>query len=240
MAGERPGLIELRPAQLPRTAVHQCGSLIDTVREELEMGTTGLDQLVVRMLEAACRRMWGFPPRMIPFIVGRMGAVRAVAWFARNMPRYLSTLRVLGPVRTHLACVTISLRNGCTYCAYGHAYALELFHLRDHGRLFPTSAAEMADWIGLDGRELRDRLRALLQQAGLHVEALWVDRTLDLMDGAGPMDAAEARIAHLVRMVGTMNGIATDNHVAPDEAQSPINKDVALKARYTTLRAGVA
>lgn len=47
-------------------------------------------------------------------------------------------------------------------------------------------------------------------------------------------------IAHLVRMVGTMNGIATENDVACDEAQSPINKDVALKARYTTLRAGVA
>ena len=181
------------------------------------MDATGLDRLVVRMLQAACRVMWGFPPRMIPFIVGRMGAVRAVVWFARNMPRYMSTLKVLGPVRTHLACVTISLRNGCSYCAYGHAYALELFHLRD-----------------------RDRLRAVLQQAGLHVEALWVDRTLDLVAGAGPMDAAEARIAHLVRMVGTMNGIATANDVPCDEAQSTINKDRALKARYTTLRAGVA
>ncbi|MBN9096627.1 MAG: hypothetical protein J0I49_00695 [Pseudonocardia sp.] len=204
------------------------------------MDATGLDRLVVRMLQAACRVMWGFPPRMIPFIVGRMGAVRAVVWFARNMPRYMSTLKVLGPVRTHLACVTISLRNGCSYCAYGHAYALELFHLRDRDRLFPIAAAEIAEWIDLDARQLRDRLRAVLQQAGLHVEALWVDRTLDLVAGAGPMDAAEARIAHLVRMVGTMNGIATANDVPCDEAQSTINKDRALKARYTTLRAGVA
>lgn len=204
------------------------------------MASTGLERLVVRILEAACRAMWGFPPRMIPFIVGRMGPLGSIGWFARNMPRYLVTLRVLGPVRTHLACLTISLRNSCTYCAYGHAYALELFHLRDHSRLFPTAAVEIVEWTDLDERNLRHRLREVLQQAGLHVEALWVDRTLDLMAGAGPMDAAEARIAHLVRMVGTMNGIATENDVAPDEAQSPINKDVALKARYTTLRAGVA
>ena len=197
-------------------------------------------RLVVRMLQAACRLMWGFPPRMIPFIVGRMGAVPAVVWFACNMPRYLSTLRVLGPVRTHLACVTISLRNGCTYCAYGHAFALELFYLRDRDRLFPIAATEIADWIDLDARELRDRLRSVLQQAGLHVEALWADRTLDLVAGSRPMDAAEARIAHLTRMVGTTNGIAVENDVQPDEAQSTINKDAALKARYTTLRAGVA
>jgi hypothetical protein len=84
------------------------------------------------------------------------------------------------------------------------------------------------------------RLRTVLQRAGLHVETLWVDRTLDLMAGARPMDAAEARIAHLVGMVGTMNGVAIENSVTPDQAQSSINKDVALKARYTTLRAGVS
>lgn len=204
------------------------------------MDGTGLDRLVVTVLQAACRLMWGFPPRMIPFIVERMGGLRSVLWFARNMPRYLTTLRVLGPVRTHLACVTISLRNGCSYCAYGHAYALELFHLRDRGRLFPVAATEIAGWTDLDARELRHRLCAVLAQAGLHVEALWVDRTLDLAAGAGPVDAAEARVAHLVRMVSTMNGIATANGVPHDEAQSTINKDRALKARHMTLRAGVA
>jgi hypothetical protein len=204
------------------------------------MDASDLDRLVIRMLQCACHRMWGFSPRMVPFMVARMGALRAALWFGRNMTRYLTTLRLLGPVRTHLACLTISLRNGCTYCSFGHAYALELHHLRDRDRLFPVSADEIAGWTDLDPRGLAVRLRTVLQQAGLHVEALWVDRTLDLMTGVRPIDAAEARIAHLVGMVGTINGVAIESSIVPDEAHSSINKDGALKARYTTLRAPVA
>jgi hypothetical protein len=131
------------------------------------------------------------------------------------------------------------MRNGCTYCAYGHAFALELIYLRDRGHLFPVDARTIATWQDVDPRELARRLRTVLQEAGLHAETLWVDRTLALADGAGPADADEARIAHLIRMIGRMNRIAVEAGVEADEAQNPINKSVALKQRYAELRAAV-
>ncbi|OLT21947.1 hypothetical protein BJF78_33590 [Pseudonocardia sp. CNS-139] len=175
---------------------------------------------------------------MVPHIVHRMGPARALLWFAANFPRYLVTLHVLGPTRFHLACVVISLHNNCTYCAFGHAYALELVHLRDRGRLFPLDARVISGWLDLTPRELEQRLHALLRDAGLPVEAMWADRTLALARGIQhPVDAVEARIAHLVRMIGTINRIAVENHVEPDEAQNPVNKNAALKARYAEMRA---
>ena len=193
------------------------------------------DGVVVGVLGAACHRMWGFTPRMVPVIVDRMGPRRAVAWFAANMPRFLISLRVLGPVRTHLACIAISLRNGCSYCAFSHAYAVELIYLRDRDRLFPLTAATIATWLDMDGRQLRRRLRDVLQRAGLHAEWIWVDRTLDLAEGAQPADRAEARLAHLVRMVGTMNAIAIDGGIQPTGAHDPVNKDTELKARHAAM-----
>ncbi|TWF75600.1 AhpD family alkylhydroperoxidase [Pseudonocardia hierapolitana] len=197
-----------------------------------------LERFVARMLEALCREMWGFAPRMIPHIVRSLGPGRSVLWFAANMPRLLWTMYVLGPLRTHLAAVAVSLHNGCTYCAYGHAFALELIYLRDRGHLFPVDARTLSGWQDLPPRELGRRLRRVLQEAGLHAETLWVDRTLALAAGvARPVDADEARIAHLVRMVGRMNRIAVEAGVEPDEAQNPVNKDHRLKKRYTQLRA---
>lgn len=53
-------------------------------------------------------------------------------------------------------------------------------------------------------------LRGVLQEAGLHTEAVWVDITLRFLSGEqGPIDDYEARVAHLVRMVGEMNRVAT-------------------------------
>jgi alkylhydroperoxidase family enzyme len=200
-----------------------------------------LERLVTRLLEALCRVMWGFAPRVIPHIVRRLGPGHSMMWFAVNMPRLLGTMHVLGPLRTHLAAVAISLHNGCTYCAYGHAFALELIYLRDRGRLFPVDAHTLANWQDLPPRELAQRLRRVLQEAGLHVETLWVDRTLTLAAGTTrPVDADEARIAHLVRMLGRMNRIAVEAGVEPDEAQNPINKNAALKARHAALRAAAA
>jgi alkylhydroperoxidase family enzyme len=197
-----------------------------------------LERFVTRMLEALCRVMWGFAPRMIPHIVRNLGPGHSVLWFAANMPRLLWTMYVLGPLRTHLAAVAISLHNGCTYCAYGHAFALELIYLRDRGRLFPVDARTLAGWQDLPPRELGRRLRGVLEEAGLHAETLWVDRTLALASGVTrPVDADEARIAHLVRMLGRMNRIAVEAGVAPDEAQNPVNKDYGLKKRYAELRA---
>jgi alkylhydroperoxidase family enzyme len=202
------------------------------------MSRDELERFVTRMLESLCRVMWGFAPRMIPHIVRNLGPGHSVIWFAANMPRLLWTMRVLGPLRTHLAAAAISLHNGCTYCAYGHAFALELIYLRDRGRLFPVAAHTLAGWQDLPPRELAQRLRGVLQEAGLHAETIWVDRTLALAAGTTrPVDADEARIAHLVRMLGRMNRIAVDAGIDPDEAQNPINKDRGLKRRYAELRA---
>ncbi|MFR9806628.1 hypothetical protein ACL02T_30705 [Pseudonocardia sp. RS010] len=198
-----------------------------------------VDRVTVRVLEAGCRGMWGFAPRMIPHIVARMGALGALGWFFVNMPRYLVSMKVLGHERTHLAGMVISLYNGCHYCAYAHGYALELLYLRDRDRLFPLDARTLEGWLGLPPRQLADRVQEVLRAAGMQAEALWVDTTLGLLRGdQQPVDGAELRLAHLVRMFGTMNRIAVEaGCTEPDEAQNPVNKDRAVKERNAALRA---
>jgi hypothetical protein len=195
-------------------------------------------RLVVRGLESVCEIVWGFPPTLISLMVEHMGTLRAMAWFMTNMPRFLISRAVLGPVRVHLACVITSLRNSCLYCAYGHAYALELIYLRDHGRLFPLDAAMLDDWLGIDARAMRQRLHAVLVEAGLHAETIWADRILALAEGPQqPVDEAEARIAKIMRMVTTMNVIAVAGGAEPQEAHDPVNKNSAVKSRHAALRA---
>jgi hypothetical protein len=197
----------------------------------------GRDGLVVRLIGRMCAVMWGFTPDVVPAIVTSMGTGRAVRWFMANFPRYLVTLYVLGPVRTHLACLAISLFNGCTYCAYGRAHALELIYLRDRGRLFPVDACTLSAWRDLPRRELSLRLREVLQEAALHAEVIWVESALALVAGdCVPIDATESRIEHLCRMVSTMNRIAIEAGVQPDQAHDAVNKDVALKARLAELQ----
>jgi hypothetical protein len=201
------------------------------------MAVRRLDRLAVRLLERLGRQLWGFPPRLMAPIVDDLGALGALAWFVRNMPRYERTLRVLGPLRTHLACVVVSLFNGCRYCSYGHAYAVELIHLQERGTLFPVDAATMSGWTGLEPAELRQRFVEVLQQADRHGEVLWVDRTLALAGGAQrPVDAQEARVAHLVAMFGVLNAVGKAHDVEPDQAHDPRNKDAALTAHHRELR----
>jgi hypothetical protein len=97
------------------------------------------------------------------------------------------------------------------------------------------------DWIGLPPAELRRRMVEVLQQADLHSEMLWVDTTLALATGAQrPVDAREARIAHLVSMFRVLNDAGIAGDVEPDEAHDPLNKDVRLKSRHRELRAAPA
>jgi hypothetical protein len=205
------------------------------------MAGPGLDRLAVRLLEGLGERLWGFPPRLMAYIVDDLGAVGAVSWFARNMPRYEYTLRVLGPLRTHLTCTVVSLSNGCRYCSFGHAYAAELVYLQERGKVFPADALTMSGWVGLEPAELRQRMVEVLERADLHSEVLWVDRTLALVNGTQrPVDRDEARIAHLVRMFAMLNAVGIAGEVEPDEAHDPRNKDGALKARNAKLRGSVA
>ncbi len=205
------------------------------------MAERALDRLAVRVLEWLGQQLWGFRPRLMGPIVHQLGAVKALGWFVRNMPRYERTLRILGPLRTHMACTLVSLYNGCRYCSYGHAYAVELVHLEERGTLFPLDAHTVSDWIGLEPAELRQRMIDVLQQADLHGEALWVDRTLAMASGSQrPVDAAEARIAHLVSMFAVLNAVGKAGDVEPDEAHDPLNKDRDLKARHGALRRSAA
>lgn len=198
------------------------------------------EQRVAAALGALCRWMWHCSPRMIPRLVTRRGTLGSLMWFAGNMPRYMLTLHVLGPVRTHLACMALSMRNGCPYCAYGHAHALELIYFRDRRRLFPVDATTLAGWQGLPPRELTALLHQLLEQAGLHCETLWVDRVLDLAAGTQlPIDRAELRLAHLVRMVAVMNDAARGCPIAPGEAMDLVNRDIEVKTRWAAAMAAV-
>ncbi len=205
------------------------------------MAERALDRLAVRVLEWLGQQLWGFRPRLMGPIVHQLGAVKALGWFVRNMPRYERTLRILGPLRTHMACTLVSLYNGCRYCSFGHAYAVELIYLKERGALFPIDAHTVSDWIGLEPAELRQRMIDVLQQADLHGEALWVDRTLAMASGSQrPVDAAEARIAHLVSMFAVLNAVGKAGDVEPDEAHDPLNKDHDLKARHSALRRAAA
>jgi len=203
------------------------------------MAGRALDRMTVGMLQAGCRTMWGFAPLMIPPIVEAMGSLGALRWFVANMPRYLVTLHVLGGVRTHLAGLVVSLHNGCHYCAFGHGYALELLYLRDRNRLFPLDSRTLDAWMGLGPRRLAGQMQAVLREAGMQTEALWVDTTLGLVAGTQePVDRTELRLAHLVEVFGTMNRISVAAGCTDaDGAQDSVNKDHAVKERHAALRA---
>ncbi|WP_156993241.1 hypothetical protein [Pseudonocardia acaciae] len=191
------------------------------------------------MLERLGMHLWGFPPRLMAPIVGELGPVRALAWFAWNMPRYQRSLAALGPVRTHLICTTISLVNGCRYCSYGHAYALELAYLHEHGRLFPISKHRILLLRGQSPGTIRHHMVTAVQNAGLYAEARWLARAIELTvaDDRRPTDPDDTRISHLVTMFGVLNSVGIAHQTEPDQAHSPFNKDRALKLRHSTLRA---
>lgn len=205
------------------------------------MAGWGLDKVAVALLQGKPRRLWGFPSRLIPVLVQRLGAVRAMSWYLWNMPRYERTLEAFGALRIHLLSTTISLINGCRYSTFGHAYALQLVYLHERGELFPMDEHAIAGLQGLEQAQVRDRLAAALHGAGLDAEVRWIDRLVALAARDRlPVDQDDARIAHLIRMFTVLNacGIAAD--VQPDEAHDPLNKDEALKQRYLLLRASSA
>ncbi|WP_037081040.1 hypothetical protein [Pseudonocardia spinosispora] len=203
------------------------------------MHASMLDKAAVTALERLGTRLWGFPPNLMKPMVSQLGPVRALWWFARNMPRYQRTLRVLGPLRTHLLCVTISLLNGCAYCSHGHTYAFELVFLREHGKLFQRCPESLETLCGLPPAEIRMHMLEAAQQAGLHDDVRWVDRAmrLTLSPGQRPTETDDLRVAHLVRMFGVLNRVTIADKTPPDEAHDPINKDEDLKRHYQELQA---
>ncbi len=201
------------------------------------MAVRPLDRVAVRLLEALMRRRWGFAPTVVRPMVEQLGPAQSIRWLMGGNRRYETTLRTLGPLRTHVACTAIALLKGCRYCAYGHAYAVELHHLQLNDRLFPVDATTVAEWAGLPRAELRARLRDTLVEAELPVELIWVDRALELADGGRPIDEQEARIKHLVRILDNVTAVSLPARPAFDEAHDRLNKDVELRSRLAALRA---
>jgi hypothetical protein len=193
------------------------------------------------MLERLGNLMWGCTPRVMGPVVRQFGPARAVLWFCANMPRYLLTLRAFGGLRTHLVGTAISLIYGCPYCSYGEAYAFQLIHLRDRGKLFPLDEDEMGKLCGKPPAAIRHCLVSALRASGLHNEVPIVERTIALAAGADlrPTEPDEIRLAHLVRMLSVLNaaGIAESIDRVPGEALDPVNKDSGLKGEYAALRA---
>jgi alkylhydroperoxidase family enzyme len=196
-----------------------------------------VDRAAVGVLNALGRSLWGFPPRLMAALVDRGGALRTLAWFAANMPRYELTRRALGALRTHLITTSISLVNGCEYCAFGHGYAMELIYLREHGTLFPRSVDELLALRRHEPDEIRAELADALEAAGLPDEVPWIERAIALTAGTAQPTANDARLTHLVAMFALLNGTGIACGTEPDEAHDPVNKDVALKERLRSLRA---
>ena len=202
---------------------------------------TRIDRRASALLEWIGKRLWGFPPRLMPSIVRQLGGLGALRWFVSNMPRYEATLRAFGPVRTHLLCVMISLRNGCPYCTFGHAYALELAFLREHDALFPLDEQAIVELHHLEPDRIRDRMVEALRAANVADGVRWVDRVVTLSDPeVEALDADDRRVKHLVRMFGVLNSCGIADRIPPDEAHDPLNKDLGLKARYASLRAAAS
>ncbi len=172
----------------------------------------------------------------MPEIVERLGPVGALRWFAVHMPRYERTRGTFGALRTHLLGLEISLLNGCPYCTFGHAYAFELLYLEATGRLFPLDEHAIVGLQGTSEALLQRVLSEALERADLREEVPWLQNLLQLRNGKPPSTDADRRISHLLEMFGVLNACGISGRVDPDEAHDPINKDTALKARYTALR----
>jgi len=195
-----------------------------------------LDRLATRVLERIGLQLWGFRPRLMSFIVKDRGASSALAWFVTNMPRYETTLAREGAWRTHLWCTAISLENGCAYCTYGHAFALELVHLRDTGEPFAIKEDEFVALVNAEPAERRTAMKSAVINSGIDPRRTALDTLYKILDGATPENRTERRMTHLISMFAVLNMCGRTGCVRPDEAHDPINKDQALKLRYQALR----
>jgi hypothetical protein len=169
-------------------------------------------------------------------IVDQLGPLGSLGWFARNMPRYERTLRRYGPVRTHLLAMTVSLANGCPYCAYGHALAFELSYFRAYDTPFQLDENELVALHGRDLAEIKEQLLPVLRASEASAEVDWVERLTELLGGAEPVGPDDRRLAHIAAMLGALNACAIANNTPRDQAHDPINKDAELKQRYTAAR----
>ncbi len=189
---------------------------------------------ILRMLTGI---LWGEPPLLIETIVEHLGGFRALRWFAKNLPPYESTMKLLGPRRTHLLCIEASLLNGCAYCVHAHAYAFQLYYFGERKSLFPLDEHAMVALRDGTDAEVREKLHAALEETTLTQELadfneLWAMK----FSNAEARDDLHHRIRHILSMFETLNYCGIDAQTPFDHAHDPINKDAALKLRYAEAR----
>lgn len=197
----------------------------------------------VRLLEFIGSHLWSFKPNMMRHFVLEYGSVKAVVWFARNMPKYERILQNWGPVRTHLISTTLSTLQGCAYCTYGHAYALQLQYYKQTDRLFPLDEQTLFELHKVAEKDVFKQLSTALAEAGLQSEIQWLEKLASLRSMSPRQQQTAATenpdindLLHLLNMFAVLNYCGIKHQVVPDEAHDPINRDTALRARYAERR----
>lgn len=200
--------------------------------------------LAVYILESIGLRLWGFKPNMMRYFVLEYGSVKSVWWFVKNMPRYERILKSWGPIRTHLISTALSTLRGCSYCTYGHAYALQLQYFKQTDQLFPLGEDAIINLHGLPEEDVLSRLAQALRDANLQNEIQSLNRLASLrkMSQAERANAArnqrdDSHLIHLMGMFAVLNSCGIKHQVMHDEAHDPINQDERLRFHYAARRA---
>ena len=194
-------------------------------------------RIAQNILEMIGLSLWGFRPNLMQHIVEQHGAGASLAWFVKNMPTYENTLKQWGGIRTHLLTAGISVLNGCPYCTYGHAYALQLHHFKNTDSLMPSDENEIVSWHTLPENEAIDKFRQLIKDAGLSNELPIFERMLLFRQGVEqPASKEDKQIAHLLAMFSFLNSCGIKGKTNPDQAHDPINKDTSLRDEYHRAR----
>jgi len=189
-------------------------------------------------IETFYDQLWGFKPNIVAPLVQQKGAVRSLLWAIRNTLKYTNTLERQGPLRTHLLTATISTINGCAYCTFAQAFALQLHYLQQTSTLFPLTEREIVNLCGQAKNQILSTLSRSLTHTPLESEALSLQRLSELHHSPSlATTAQDHQLAHLLKMFATLNTCGIRNHLPTDQAHSPINKNRALRDRYFTLRA---
>lgn len=198
----------------------------------------------VKILESIGVHLWGFKPNMMQYFVLEYGPVKAVFWFMKNMPKYEKILKTWGPMRTHLVATTLSTLQGCAYCTYGHAYAMQLHYLKQTGVLFPLDEDALFTLHGLPEEIVYKRMTTALTEAGMPEEIFCIDRLAELKrlpENERTLQSEnrddDNSLCHLINMFNVLNSCGIKHQVLPDEAHDPINQDKAIRTRYSELRA---
>ena len=196
-----------------------------------------MNRIAVYMLEFAGNTLWGFRPNLMKDIVEVQGAWKSLVWFVTKMPGYEKILKEWGAERVHLLAVAISSISGCPYCTYGHALSFQLHYFNNNKILFPIDEFEMKDFNSKSQQQIVETLNSLCDENNLVQQKIDLERFLQLKED--PKDAKEKhdyQIIHLIELFAVLNTCGIKGGTIPDQAHSPINKNVELFKTYRRAR----